>query len=149
MSQPGRVQLLVYDLSRGMATAMSQSILGQQIEGIWHTGIQVFNTEYFFGGGIQAQPQGMFAMQHQMPAVRTLDFGVTSRTKAELQTFLMSIQNRFNATTYDLLQNNCNNFSDTVSQFLVGNHQLQILSSLHHSSCLRILIREHFIVMIR
>ena len=126
MSSQGTVQLLVYDLSRGMATAMSQSILGQQIEGIWHTGIQVFHTEYFFGGGIQAQPQGMFAMQHQMPAVRTLDIGVTTRTKAELQTFLISIQDRFNSTTYDLLRNNCNNFSDTVSQFLVGNLQLHL-----------------------
>ena len=68
--QQARVQLLVYDLSRGMAVAMSQSILGQQIEGIWHTGIHVFDTEHFFGGGIQAQPTGLFAMQHQMPAVR-------------------------------------------------------------------------------
>lgn len=31
--------------------AMSQSILGQQIEGLWHTGIDVFDIEYFFGGG--------------------------------------------------------------------------------------------------
>jgi hypothetical protein len=59
--QQERVQLVVYDLSRGMATAMSQSILGQQIDGIWHTGIQVFGTEYYFGGGIQMQPTGMFA----------------------------------------------------------------------------------------
>jgi hypothetical protein len=35
------VQLLVYDLSRGMATMMSQSILGTRIDGIWHTGIIV------------------------------------------------------------------------------------------------------------
>ena len=118
--QQNRVQLVVYDLSRGMATTMSQQILGQQIDGIWHTGILVFGVEYFFGGGIQAQPEGIFARQHQMPPVRMHDLGSTSKQKSELQTFLMSIHNQFNASTYNLLRNNCNNFSDTVSQFLVG-----------------------------
>lgn len=116
----GRVQLLVYDLSRGMAVTMSQQILGQQIEGIWHTGVLVFDIEYYFGGGIQAQQAGLFARQHQMPPTRILDIGVTSKTKNDLQAFLLSIHNRFNASTYDLTRNNCNNFSDTVSQFLTG-----------------------------
>lgn len=120
MQQQERVQLVVYDLSRGMATAMSQSILGQQIEGIWHTGVQVFSTEYYFGGGIQMQPSGVFAHQHQMPAVRMLDLGVTSKSRSELQSFLHSLHSRFNAGTYDLIRNNCNNFSDTVSLFLTG-----------------------------
>ena len=118
--EQSRVKLVVYDLSRGMATAMSQQIIGQQIEGIWHTGILVFGVEYFFGGGIQAQPEGVFARQNQMPPVRTLELGLTSKQKSELQTFLMSIHNQFNASTYNLIRNNCNNFSDTVSQFLVG-----------------------------
>lgn len=121
----GRVQLLVYDLSRGMAVTMSQQILGQQIEGIWHTGVLVFDIEYYFGGGIQAQQAGMFARQHQMPPTRILDIGVTSKTKNDLQAFLLSIHNRFNASTYDLTRNNCNNFSDTVSQFLTGSQILQ------------------------
>lgn len=99
---------------------MSQQILGQQIEGIWHTGVLVFDIEYYFGGGIQAQQAGMFARQHQMPPTRILDVGVTSKTKNDLQAFLLSIHNRFNASTYDLTRNNCNNFSDTVSQFLTG-----------------------------
>ena len=123
MMQPnGRVQLLIYDLSRGMAVAMSQQILGQQIEGIWHTGILVFGSEYYFGGGIMCQPQGVFPMQHQMPAVRTLDMGMSTKTKVELNAFLLSLSDRFSARTYDLLRNNCNNFSDTVSQFLTGNY---------------------------
>lgn len=111
---------MVYDLSRGMALTMSQQILGQQIEGIWHTGVLVFDVEYFFGGGIQAQQAGMFARQHQMAPARVLDIGVTSKTKNDLQAFLLSLHGRFNASTYDLTRNNCNNFSDTVSQFLTG-----------------------------
>jgi PPPDE putative peptidase domain len=115
-----RVQLLVYDLSRGMAASMSQQILGQRIDGIWHTGIQIFGVEYFFGGGIQSSPAGIFARQHQMPPVRILELGHTQKSQSELRAFLQSIHNRFNASTYDLTRNNCNNFSDTVSQFLVG-----------------------------
>ena len=118
--QPQTVQLLVYDLSRGMAVSMSQQILGQQIEGIWHTGVLVFDIEYYFGGGIQAQHAGTFARQHQMAPTRVLDIGVTSKTKSDLQAFLLSLHSRFNAATYDLTRNNCNNFSDTVSQFLTG-----------------------------
>ena len=31
---------------------MSQAIVGKQIDGIWHTGIVVYNKEFYFGGGI-------------------------------------------------------------------------------------------------
>lgn len=42
MSQ--QVTLFVYDLSGGLAKNMSKAIIGQQIDGIWHTGIVVYNT---------------------------------------------------------------------------------------------------------
>ena len=42
------VTLRVYDLSRGMARQMSPALLGKQIEGIWHTGVLVFNTCVLF-----------------------------------------------------------------------------------------------------
>ena len=37
-----------------------------------------------------------------------------------VQEFLEDISDRFNAMTYNLLKNNCNNFSDEMSSFLVG-----------------------------
>jgi PPPDE putative peptidase domain len=37
-----------------------------------------------------------------------------------VQEFLVDLSERFNASTYNLLSNNCNNFSDEVAQFLVG-----------------------------
>jgi hypothetical protein len=64
------VKLYVYDLSRGMARAMSMQFLGRQIDGIWysptfesscehhltrslrHTSVVVFNKEVFYGQGI-------------------------------------------------------------------------------------------------
>ena len=46
------VTVNLYDLSQGMARQFSQALIGKQIEGLWHTGIVVYGTEYFFGGGI-------------------------------------------------------------------------------------------------
>lgn len=114
------VQLAVYDLSRGMAMAMSQQILGQRIDGIWHTGIVVFDSEYYFGGGIQVSPWGVFAMQNGLPAQQVLEMGNTSKSKAELEDYLRTIQHRFTSMTYDLINNNCNNFADVVCNFLTG-----------------------------
>ena len=50
------VKLHVYDLSGGMAKAMSQQLVGKQIDGVWHTGIVVYNKEYYFGGRISYDP---------------------------------------------------------------------------------------------
>ena len=41
------MQVYLYDLSQGMARALSQQFLGKQIDGIWHTGIVVYGHEYF------------------------------------------------------------------------------------------------------
>lgn len=46
--------------------------------------------------------------------------GVTTKTMAELQTYLHSINHQFTAATYNLLTNNCNNFSDACVNFLVN-----------------------------
>jgi hypothetical protein len=53
------VKLHVYDLSNGMAAQFSRQLIGKYIEGVWHTGIVVFNKEYYFGGGISYDAPGM------------------------------------------------------------------------------------------
>ena len=40
------VTLYVYDLSQGMAKQFSPALVGEVIEGIWHTAIVVYGTEY-------------------------------------------------------------------------------------------------------
>lgn len=52
------VQLHVYDLSQGMAAQFSRQLIGKYIEGVWHTGIVVYNKEYYFGGGISYDDPG-------------------------------------------------------------------------------------------
>ncbi len=52
------VRLNIYDLSNGMAKQFSRQLVGKQIDGIYHTGIVIYNKEYYFGGGISWDPPG-------------------------------------------------------------------------------------------
>jgi len=111
-----KVELYLYDLSQGMAKAMSMGLLGKQIDGIWHTGVVVYGSEYFYGGGIQASSPGM--TQAGSP-VQRLPLGVTYITQDVFHDFLRSVADQYSPRTYNLLTNNCNNFSDAVSNFLL------------------------------
>ncbi|KAF8313556.1 PPPDE putative peptidase domain-containing protein [Cantharellus anzutake] len=51
------VKLFVYDLSRGMARAMSP-LTGGQIDGIWHTSVVAFGKEIHYGPGIVTSAPG-------------------------------------------------------------------------------------------
>ena len=77
-----QVTLAVYDLTQGMAAIMSESILGERIDGIWHTGIRAFGFEWFFGGGIQTLPVGVFEQTRGLPVSRLDEMGVTTKTEA-------------------------------------------------------------------
>ena len=46
------VHLLVYDLSGGLARQMSMSMLGFQLDAIYHTSIELEGMEYVYDGGI-------------------------------------------------------------------------------------------------
>ena len=113
------MQLAVYDLSRGMASQLSGQILGQTIDGIWHTGIRVFSKEFYFGGGIQVSPIGFFERNSGMQPTRIQVMGRTPNTDTELRTFIASISSQWTGNSYNLLSHNCNNFSDTVCSFLL------------------------------
>lgn len=112
-----RVQVYLYDLSQGMAKALSQGFLGKQIDGIWHTGIVVYGHEYFYGGGIQATRPGC-SMAGQPLEVH--EMGYTRIPPEMFHEFLQGISHRFTAETYSLLEWNCNNFTNVASEFLVG-----------------------------
>jgi len=88
--------------------------------GVWHTGVLVFSVEYFFGGGIQAAPEGHFQSSNQLPPDRLISLGVTTKTQAELVAYLQSVSHLYTQQTYDLINNNCNNFSDCLCRFLLS-----------------------------
>ena len=96
---------------------MSQSFLGKQIDGVWHTGVVCFGKEFFFGGGIQHDVPGR--TPYGVPVQRQ-DLGETHIPEDVFIEFLQEISSRFSMESYDLLHNNCNNFSNECSIFLTG-----------------------------
>ncbi|XP_047313314.1 desumoylating isopeptidase 1-like [Impatiens glandulifera] len=112
-----KVTLNVYDLSQGLARQLSTTFLGKAIEGIWHTGIVVYGNEYYFGGGIQHCSAGTTPYGNP---VNVVELGVTHVPKDVFEMYLQEISPRYTAETYSLLTHNCNNFSNEVTQFLVG-----------------------------
>ncbi|KAK4785633.1 hypothetical protein SAY86_002322 [Trapa natans] len=118
MAEEGHlVSLNIYDLSQGLARQLSTTFLGKTIEGIWHTGVVVYGTEYFFGGGIQQAPVG--TTPYGTP-LRVVELGITHVPQDVFDMYLEEISPRYTAETYSLLTHNCNNFSSEVAQFLVG-----------------------------
>jgi hypothetical protein len=119
MGEPAgmKVSIHLYDLSQGMARAMSAPLLGKQLDGIWHTGIVAFGQEFYFGGGIQCgHPGGT----HFGRPLQVVELGETHLPREVFDQFLVEISPRFSMQTYNLLRHNCNNFSNEVANFLVG-----------------------------
>lgn len=111
------VTLYVYDISQGMAKAMSQMIVGKLVEGIWHTSVVVHNKEYYFQGGTfgdtpKSTPFGQ--------PVKEIALGVTEVSKEEIDDYVLGVQEQFSAQTYDIFKNNCNHYSNNLAEFLVG-----------------------------
>ena len=67
------VKLHVYDLTQGMARAMSMPMVGVQVDLVPHSGIAVYGYEFFFSGGMQAERGGWTGL----PRCETLDLGTT------------------------------------------------------------------------
>jgi len=119
MSAEGyKVELWVFDITGGMARVLSQSLLGQQIDGVWHTSIVVYNTEYLYGGGIQGVRPGTTAAGNA--PYKKVFLGHTPKSQSQFHTFLNSKAEAFSPGNYDLLKHNCNNFTDEAAVFLLG-----------------------------
>lgn len=117
MASPYDVTVWVYDLSNGMAKSMSMMFLGRQIEAIYHTGVVVYGSEYFFGGGIAADKPG--ATQAGAP-IRKVKLGTTNKTQEEFHQWLRSVGDQYTMETYNVMSHNCNNFAAACTQFLLG-----------------------------
>lgn len=111
------VQLYIYDLSAGLARSLSPSLLGMQIDGIWHTSIVVGGLEYYFGGGINVGRPGETPFGSP---VEILDLGNTQIPSDVRESLLIDLSPRFSPEAYSLFDHNCNTFSDEFAQLLTG-----------------------------
>ncbi|KAF2259274.1 DUF862-domain-containing protein [Lojkania enalia] len=111
------IQLYVYDLSRGLARAMSQQFLGTQIDAVYHTSLVFEGIEYYFGQGIQTCRAG--ATHHGQP-MEIVQMGRTALPMEVILEYLESLKEIYSTESYDLLLHNCNNFTNDFAMFLVG-----------------------------
>jgi len=122
-----KVTLYLYDLTKGLAKIFSRQLAGKYFEGIWHTSIVVYGTEYYYASGIQSDVPR--TTPHGQP-VQTFDMGETFIPKEMFLEFLNEISPRYSAATYDLFENNCNSFSQEVCQFLTGKNIPEFITNL-------------------
>ncbi|KAK9703049.1 PPPDE putative peptidase domain [Popillia japonica] len=114
-----KVELYIYDLSRGMAASISPMLIGKRIEGIWHTSIVVYEREYFFGsGGVESCTPGSTALGAPLEIVL---LGHTQVPYSVFFDYLNGLgEGAYAGCNYKLLTHNCNVFSNDVAQFLCG-----------------------------
>ncbi|KAL5018987.1 hypothetical protein ScPMuIL_004709 [Solemya velum] len=114
------VRVYVYDVSKGLARSMSTTLIGKQLDGIWHTGVVVYGQEFYFGGmgGIEAcNPGGTILGAPD----RVCDLGQTEIPFDIFMAYLEDLSaSTFRPSCYHLLDHNCNTFSSEVSRFLTG-----------------------------
>lgn len=120
--QPHEVELVMYDLSAGMASWIPSVLLdGHKFDGVWHTGVRAFGVEFWYGGCIHVQKPD--DVPFGKPA-KTLRLGKTLVTFRELLQFLTELTGWFNPQSYDVMRNNCNHFSNQVMQYLLYGKEL-------------------------
>ncbi|CAF1359093.1 unnamed protein product, partial [Rotaria sordida] len=87
--------------------------------GAYHTSVQIYNVEYYFGDGIcKSRPYS-----HLGRLILSKKMGMTEMTQDEIETkILFDMYDKFTRKDYDLLQHNCNHFTDVFLDRLLGIH---------------------------
>ncbi|OQS55569.1 desi1 [Ecytonucleospora hepatopenaei] len=112
------VHLRKYDVSHKMNKEILSKMVGFKVDGIWHTSIEIHETEYFMGNGIEMAVPGTVD-RYGILVERTL-IGETECSPETLQEFIDDHKDTMWAPeTYHLLDHNCNHFTDYLSNFLV------------------------------
>lgn len=88
------VQLYIYDLSKGLARTASSSLLGIQIDAIYHTSIVLGNVEYVYDGGIKRVSPGR---THLGPPMEIKPLGTTSLPMDVIEEYLESLRDIYTA----------------------------------------------------
>eukprot|EP01064_Diplonema_japonicum_P020256 TRINITY_DN2940_c3_g1_i1.p1 TRINITY_DN2940_c3_g1~~TRINITY_DN2940_c3_g1_i1.p1 ORF type:complete len:310 (+),score=8.23 TRINITY_DN2940_c3_g1_i1:323-1252(+) len=113
------VEIYMYDISKGMARALGP-VFGVQIEAIWHTSVVAYGYEYLFagGGGVLKEEPG--TTPFGTPIEKRV-MGRTSKTRIEFESWNRSQnESAFGPESYNLMENNCNHYSDAALRFLVN-----------------------------
>lgn len=121
------VVLNVYDIAAGWNQWAAPTGLG-----IWHSGLQVYGTEYTFSN------DGVFSHQPRAPPGASLPSSSTTgegactfrvgivlgtldgMTRKDVEDVVRDTRSAFQAGTYSLVQQNCNHFASALARALLG-----------------------------
>merc|ERR1711959_677828 len=109
--------------------------MGRTFEAIYHSGVLVNGLEYSYTGAISyhqppsphfpvilggAHKQLRLERSVYCPQLHTLHVGYTLRSFLEIFHFVRNRQSKYNHESYDVINHNCNCFSDEMLRFLIG-----------------------------
>jgi len=86
--------------------------------GVYHTGLEVYGTEYAFVGGDSSSSGIQPQQPRYMPSgatwlyKKTEKMGTTVLTRTQIQTLISKMGSEYPNNSYNLLARNCNHFSD-------------------------------------
>ncbi|RNF10414.1 putative endo-beta-N-acetylglucosaminidase [Trypanosoma rangeli] len=114
------VQLYCYDMSGGMAANLSALLIGHHLDAIWHTAIVVYGKEFYFDGGVGVVHESPGQTRFGAPK-RIEVLGETTKTEAEFREWTQQQRRSgFGPYDYNLINRNCNHFTQEAAQFLVN-----------------------------
>lgn len=114
------VYLRKYDLAHNLnKNYISEMFKINVLDGIWHTSIEIYDTEYFFGHGIKSCIPGKCNSYGKYVSRELIG---KTRCNPDLFKELLNewSKEEWAPHTYHLLNHNCNHFSDYLSKFLLG-----------------------------
>lgn len=91
--------------------------------GVFHSGVEIFGTEFAYGGhafpftGVfEITPRNHDELGEQFHFRQSIQIGCTDFTYQEVRRILEELGNQFRGDRYHLMNNNCNHFSSALTQ---------------------------------
>ena len=91
--------------------------------GVWHTGVQLFNSMEVTFGGHPGDFTGVFSVPPKsipLPLRHSIRVGTLTKSPVEIKAILEQISADYPGNSYNILHRNCNHFSDDLCRRLLG-----------------------------